>query len=272
MKSKRLLLTLVTSCSLGLLANMVQNTEQVHAADKVSVIDKVRDMADENNLSKNWVMEEWDYTSEAHPERIFRQGMHNAELGRYTVGVNFANYKVDFKATRSFPMKAGKTYKIKATYDISVGNVDLAKTYIDFNGKDRFNKPTVDGVYEDTYKATKDENYTITFSMKTYGLGNQWMDIRCLEDGGFTEVETVSKPEGVSAKSSSNSILGFGTAGNTIIVKDDAGNTIGTGIVTEEGTFKIIATEQLEVGNVLSVYQKDSAGEMSEPALVTVAP
>lgn len=271
MKSKRLLLTLVTSCSLGLLANMVQNTEQVHAADKVSVIDKVRDMADENNLSKNWVMEEWDYTSEAHPERIFRQGMHNAELKRYTVGVNFANYKVDFKATRSFPMKAGKTYKIKATYDISVGNVDLAKTYIDFNGKDRFNKPTVDGVYEDTYKATKDENYTITFSMKTYGLGNQWMDIRCLEDGGFTEVASVPQPGNVSAKSATNSITGTGIAGNTIIVKNSAGDTIGTGLVDGDGTFTITPTEKLQLGDELSVYQKDTAGELSEPVSVTVS-
>ncbi|WP_431279166.1 Ig-like domain-containing protein [Leifsonia poae] len=65
-------------------------------------------------------------------------------------------------------------------------------------------------------------------------------------------------------------VTGTAEPGTTITVKDPSGNTIGTGTVGDDGKFSIPLTVQQPDGTPLTVTATDNAGNVSNPATVTV--
>ncbi|WGD37737.1 leucine-rich repeat domain-containing protein [Lysinibacter sp. HNR] len=69
-----------------------------------------------------------------------------------------------------------------------------------------------------------------------------------------------------------NIVTGCAEVGSTVTVRDPSGKVIGVGTVGPDCRFSITLTEPQELGTVLEVDVTDAAGNVSDPATVTVGP
>ena len=85
-------------------------------------------------------------------------------------------------------------------------------------------------------------------------------------DAGDTTAPAV--PKGLAVSPNGTQLTGQGEPGASVTVKDDAGNTLGTGVVGDNGNFTVPLAPAQKNGETLDVTQKDAAGNTSPVAQV----
>ncbi|WP_159435867.1 Ig-like domain-containing protein [Lampropedia hyalina] len=85
-------------------------------------------------------------------------------------------------------------------------------------------------------------------------------------DAGDTTAPVV--PKGLAVSPNGTQLTGQGEPGASVTVKDDAGNTLGTGVVGDNGNFTVPLAPAQKNGETLDVTQKDAAGNTSPVAQV----
>lgn len=228
---------------------------------------------DANSLNANWNILEYETPSAIPVDELFRQGLYDANKQQYSVGINAGNLdQTKLTTVKRFKLEKGKTYKLDVNYYISMSNVNLKNTYIDFNGEERINTPTSAGgqKYSKVITPDKDETYKITLKLETFQGANVTMMLSYGKGEGL--VKMPDKPTVDPVKANQDIVTGTGTPGNTILVKNINGVEIGRAIVTSDGEYSVKVNEPLIEGEILRVYQmSDDLLSEATPILVIKA-
>jgi LPXTG-motif cell wall-anchored protein len=106
-------------------------------------------------------------------------------------------------------------------------------------------------------------SYTVTYSAPGYADVTQILEVTDAPDTTAPEAPTVG---GVTGNSTDGYVVsGTGEAGSTITIKDDAGNTVGTGTVDTEGNYSIEVPGSVGPDAPLTVTATDNSGNTSQP-------
>ncbi|WP_312681625.1 Ig-like domain-containing protein, partial [Lactococcus taiwanensis] len=110
-------------------------------------------------------------------------------------------------------------------------------------------------------------SYTVTYSAPGYADVTQILEVTDAPDTTAPEAPTVG---GVTGNSTDGYVVsGTGEAGSTITIKDDAGNTVGTGTVDSEGNYSIEVPGSVGPDAPLTVTATDNSGNTSQPTSTT---
>ena len=110
-------------------------------------------------------------------------------------------------------------------------------------------------------------SYTVTYSAPGYADVTQILEVTDAPDTTAPEAPTVG---GVTGNSTDGYVVsGTGEAGSTITIKDDAGNTVGTGTVDTEGNYSIEVPGSVGPDAPLTVTATDNSGNTSQPTSTT---
>ncbi|WP_062382259.1 BapA/Bap/LapF family large adhesin [Pseudomonas abietaniphila] len=86
-----------------------------------------------------------------------------------------------------------------------------------------------------------------------------------------TDTTAPTAPGNLTLSADGQSLSGTGEAGSNVVIRDAAGNVLGTAVVGSDGTFQVILNAPQTNGQVLSVTLTDAAGNVSASGSLTAA-
>ena len=159
------------------------------------------------------------------------------------------------------------------TITVYDGNTVLGTAVVDGNGNWSLNVPAsmADGVHQITTTAsdpagnTSGRSPALAVTIDTQAPAAPPADVAATSDTGSSDTDNITSDNTPTITG------GSATPGDTITLKDAAGNTLGSAVVAPDGTWAITPTSPLADGTQnLSVTATDPAGNVSAPGTVPV--
>ncbi|CAD5900447.1 conserved exported hypothetical protein [Carnobacterium maltaromaticum] len=212
-----------------------------------------------------------DYTSSLNVgiDKVFAEGQVSLSGVKYAT-TNFFNIgKSHFKATKTIPMKKGKTYNLDLVYGLRAQGKAIG--HIDFNGTTITETAMTNTAYTETVVAKKDQDYVITMEFTAPKNSGMFLMVGANDTltGGIVVIPNVDIPLVNVPEAGTKLVSGTGKAGNLIKVMNELNEVIGTGKVKADGSFEVMTNKILAHDDKLTVIQSNGEDD-SDPVSTTV--
>lgn len=154
------------------------------------------------------------------------------------------------------------------SYNIDLGFVAVQKDYVNNSNLEYLGSEYEDGVEVQAYQAKKGTYYVGAFDYDNDYIDNNTEDDLYAIATGFVDTVKPSKPTVYKVDNNDKVVTGKAEASSTVTVKSGS-KVLGSAKATSKGTFSIKIAVQ-KAGTKLTITAKDSAGNVSSSASVTV--